>query len=269
MFKVNFIVEAYTAESPEFLQTMIEQSVPAESAMGTSVSAANSSKPLDPIEKEVQNVLDVLPHLDATFVRKLLTRYENTESAIAAVLEGNLPPDLENNTEDEAIPANPIAEEDLAQLVDRVALYDAGDATRVITKQSRTQNVRPRVEKRILDDKRHVRELQNRYTEYGYITDDDYNDEYDDSYDALAESETKSVQKILRNTGALNNVMDNLDDSDDDEDTDAEEGTNDQMSGAGRNSSKDFCENPELIRERWARNRQAKFRVNTSAPTNT
>lgn len=262
---MNFIVEAYTAENAEFLKTIIDQSVLAESSVETCTVVANSSKPVDPIEKEVQNVLDVLPHLDASFVRKLLTRYENTELAIAAVLEGNLPPDLENNVE---IEEKATTEEDLAKIVDQVTLYDAGDATRVIMKNSRTQNVRLRAEKRILDDKRHVHELQNRYTEYGYVTDDDYNDEYDDSYDALAESETKSVQKILRNTGALNNVMDDLDDDSDDDD-EGEDGINDdQRSGETHSNSKDFCENPEVIRERWARNRQAKFKGSAPAPSN-
>lgn len=259
MLKVNFIVDAYTADNTGFLKSTIEQPVPAASSVATTEAAANSSKPIDPIEKEAQKVLDVLPHLDALFVKKLLTRYENTELAIAAVLEGNLPPDLENNVE---IEANPAVEVDITKLVEQVSLYDAGDATRVITKSSRTQNVRPRAEKRILDDKRHVRELQSRYTEYGYVTDDDYNDEYDDSYDALAESEPKSVQKILRNTGALNNVMDEIDDDED------EESDNEQPTGETNNASKDFCENPEVIRERWARNRQAKFRGGSSTASN-
>lgn len=259
MFKVKFLVEAYTVENAEISKTLI-QSTPANSSVVAA--AANSSKPIDLIEKEVQNVLDVLPHLDASFVRKLLTRYENTELAIAAVLEGNLPPDLldlENTIE-----ANATVEEDITKMVDQVSLYDADETTRVITKSSKMQNIRPRAEKRILDDKRHVRELQNRYTEYGYVTDDDYNDEYDDSYDALTESETKSVQKILRNTGALNNVMDDIDDDEDEDDNDQQL----ESSGESRNTSKDFCENPEVIRERWARNRQAKFGGGTSTASN-
>lgn len=250
---MDFIVEAYTSGNV---------AMPVESSEVATEATANSSKPIDPIEKEVQNVLDVLPHLESDLVRKLLTRYENTELAIAAVLEGNLPPDLQTSIEPEA---NPSAEDDLTKLVDQVTLEDS---TRVIIKGSKTQKIRPRAEKRILDDKRHVRELQTRYTEYGYVTDDDYNDEYDDSYDALTESETKSVHKNLRNTGALNIVMDDVDDSDDDE----EEEDNTQQFGASggdsRTASKDFCENPELIRERWARNRQAKYGGGTSTASN-
>lgn len=263
MFKVNFIVEAYTAENAEFAKTIIEQSTPAEHSV--MAASANSSKPIDPIEKEVQNVLDVLPHLDASFVRKLLTRYENTELAIAAVLEGNLPPDLENNIEIEACPST---EDDIRKTLDQISLDDVGGVTRVITKTSKIQTVRMRAEKRILDDKRHVRELQNRYTEYGYVTDDDYNDEYDDSYDALTESETKSVQKILRNTGALNNVMDDIDDSDDDDEEDDDTEQPHDASNGTNNASKNFCENPEVIRERWARNRQAKFGGGPSSASN-
>lgn len=261
MFKVNFIVEAYTAENAAFLKTMIEQSTPAENSV--MAASANSSKPIDPIEKEVQNVLDVLPHLDASFVRKLLTRYENTELAIAAVLEGNLPPDLENSIE---IEANPSTEDDIRKTLDQISLD--GGATRVITKNSKMQTIRMRTEKRILDDKRHVRELQNRYTEYGYVTDDDYNDEYDDSYDALTESETKSVQKMLRNTGALNNVMDDIDDSDDEDEEDDDTEQSLEASNGTNNASKNFCENPEVIRERWARNREAKFRGGPSTASN-
>lgn len=257
MFKVNFIIEAYTADNAEFLKTIMDQSHPSGNSVDPAM--ANSSKPIDPIEKEVQNVLDVLPHLDAVFVRKLLTRYENTELAIAAVLEGNLPPDLENNIEVEPVAA--VA--DVTKIIERIDLGVDDPTTRIITKSSRTQNIRPRAEKRILDDKRHVRELQTRYTEYGYVTDDDYNDEYDDSYDAMTESETKSVHKNLRNTGALNFVMDDVSDGDDDDEDEDQEGG--RPSG-GRDASKDFCENPEAIRDRWARNRQAKFKGSNPGP---
>lgn len=253
MFKVKFLVEAYTVENAEFVKKLI-QSTPANSS--EAAAAPNSSNPIDPIEKEVQNVLDVLPHLDASFVRKLLTRYENTELAIAAVLEGNLPPDLECT----GVEPKSAVDEEITKIVD----HDADGATRVITKNSKMQNIRPRAEKRILDDKRHVRELQSRYTEYGYVTDDDYNDEYDDSYDALTESETKSVQKNLRNTGALNNVMDDIDDDEDEDDNDQQL----ESSSETRNTSKDFCENPEAVRERWARNRQAKWGGGSSTASN-
>lgn len=58
----------------------------------------------------------------------------------------------------------------------------------------------------------------NRYTEYGYVT-DDYNDEYDDSYD--------------------------------DDEEEGEDGHNDdQPPGETCNSSKDFCGNLEVICER-------------------
>lgn len=71
--------------------------------MKTGNAVANSFKPVDATEQEVRYVLDVLLH----FMRKILTRYENTELAIAVVLEGNLPPDLEKNAE---IESNPTAQ---------------------------------------------------------------------------------------------------------------------------------------------------------------
>lgn len=260
MFKVNFILEAYTAENEEFLKTFVEQAEANQVAATASKSVVlavdsqgNSSKPLDPMEREIQKVLDVLPHLESDFVRRLLPRYENTELAIAAVLEGNLPPDLDNTVE----PLNETnqssnAVETITNLMNQI---DCGidETTKITSKAAKMQPIRQRAEKQILNDKSHLKDLRARYQEYDYISDgDEYDDEYDDSYDAMTESETKSVARIMKMTGAINDIVDEIDDSD-------ESDSNEQNGTQARDTSRDFCENPEAVRERWARNRQAKF----------
>lgn len=255
MFKVNFIVEAYTAENEEFLKTFVENMSSRESS--TESTAVAKINPDNPMEKEIQNVLDVLPHLERDFVQKLLSRYESTELAIAAVLEGNLPPDLDANNP--LSPANeepPVTVDQVTKLVNEID-FNIDKNTKIITKSNKTKPLHRKAEKGILDDKRHVQELKSRYEELGYVT-EDYEDEYDDSYDALAESETKSVAKLFKNSPTLNNVLNEIDDVDDESSDDEA----DEDGGEGRDSSRDFCENPEAVRERYAQaraNRASKF----------
>lgn len=254
MFKVNFILEAYTGYSKEFPKTFVEATPQSDAIFQFNENDGACALPIDPIQKEIQNVLDVLPHLESSFVRKLLTRYENTESAISAVLEGNLPPDLDTAVDIqlvEEIESKPSIStiQEVTNLMKQID-FNIDENTKVISKERRIQAIRPKLEKRILDDKSHIKDLQERYVEYGYVT-DDYDDEYDDSYDALTESETKSVTKNLRHSGALDSIMDDVDDDESD--------SNDEEISSGRDTRNDFCENPEAVRERWAQHRQAKY----------
>ncbi|TDG38423.1 hypothetical protein AWZ03_015155 [Drosophila navojoa] len=60
------------------------------------------------LDLEASAVLDVLPDLGMGFIRRVLTRYENSEQAIAAILDENLPPDLTNVDKQEVyIPDDP------------------------------------------------------------------------------------------------------------------------------------------------------------------
>lgn len=240
--KIDFIVKAYvTGTVAPIVKSKAEQPGPSASS-----SSSSSSKVVDHSEIEIQNVLDVLPHLEVTFVRKLLSRYDNTESAIAAVLEGNLPPDLmqtdlnEDKTIEEPSKASSLA----SNPEDR----------EIVNVKLKSQIVRPKAEKRFLDDKSAIKEFHARNIEHGYVDMvDEYDDEYDDSYDAMVESESRT-KSILKKTGAINEIVDEVDDSDDSETDDDATETN-----AQRDRSKDFCENPEAVRDRWARNRDAKY----------
>lgn len=236
--KVNFIEQAFSTGIIPF-DVLSQKNTQLVSTASNSVSNDRT--------EDIQNVLDVLPHLTHDFIRKLLIRYDDTESAIAAVLEGNLPPDLmQIDSQNGENKVHDIAEKHADQIGSELA-------DREIVK-IKTQLVRPKAEKRFLDDKSAIKEFHARNIEHGYVDmPDEYDDEYDDSYDAVVESESKALS-VLKKTGAINVLVDEIDDSDE---TDSNDETNE--TNEGRDRSRDFCENPEVIRERWARNRQAKY----------
>lgn len=159
----------------------------------------------------------------------------------------------------------------------------------VIVKRSKGFPGQARTAAALLDDKRHVQELRSRYREWGLVAEtaaenagNDYDDEYDDSYDALAESERRGgVGRSGPSAAAVRNpnraVRDELfddgeeddeDEEDEDEDAYAEEeqaagggaGPGPSTSGRGAaaptssyyDKSRNFCENPEIARERRA-----------------
>lgn len=255
-FKIEFIKRAYTAENENFLETFVDRietegaSSSGAGSSGSDSTAGECSKTLDPKEKEIQNVLDVLPDLDVAFVRKLLTRYENTELAIAAVLEGNLPPDLDSSIKIESPMDDKNRSVQTEKATTAMKVLNLDENTQITSKHIKSQTIKSKAEKRFLNDKSSIKEFHTRNIEFGYVF-DEYEDEYDDSFDQLM-SGSKTTTKILKNTGAINEMVDEIIESseEDDETTDPSQ---------QRDKSRDFCENPEVIRERWARNREAKY----------
>lgn len=243
--KVDFITRGFASGSvPSTAKTVQKDTT--ESASGSSSSKANGHSAID-----IQSVLDVLPHLTVEFVRKLLTRYDDTESAIAAVLEGNLPPDLMDTNSNTEQTVND--EPEKKKQTEVLQQFNSGSEDReIVNMKLKTQTVRPKAEKRFLDDKSAIKDFHARNIEHGYV-DDDYDDEYDDSYDAVVETESK-VTNVRKKTGAIDVLVDEIDDSEESESDEGAPNTNGQ-----RDKSRDFCENPELARERWARNREAKY----------
>lgn len=262
---MDFIKQAYTAENENFLETFVDRvSTEHEGASGTSSNtntAGECSRPVNAKEKEIQNVLDVLPDLKKEFVSQLLDRYENTEQAIAAILEGNLPPDLnETVVVEDQNPSN----DNKSDVTIAMESLNIAENTEITSKHIKSMAIRPKAEKRFLDDKSQIKEFHERNSLYGYIDENEYDDEYDDSYEALTESESKQVGKrILKNTGAINEIVDEVEDSDS-----SEEEINESVAEGGqqRDRTRDFCENPEAIRERWARNREAKYASSNKRP---
>lgn len=266
MFKIDFIVHAFTSDSiglderfgkTQEIDNVVEPDVAADDNSGGTASSSHDS--------DVQLVLDILPHLERTFVVKLLSRYENAETAIAAILEGNLPPDLDVHNATEASDPTPINEpsceknanlDDVSKLLDNIGI---NEGTTVIIKCDKRRPMRAKNERKVLDDKSTIREWKTRYEAYGYVS-EDYEDEYDDSYDALADSETKSVNQQLKQSGALNVTLDDVDDSESDS-------SEEEPNRGERDPRRDFCENPEVVRERLARMRSNRFPNTHKRPT--
>lgn len=261
--KVEFVVQGYTSGKTLVIKSeknAVAADAGASSSSGaaagtSSASGSSSSKTVAPSEIAIQNVLDVLPHLEVPFVRKLLTRYDNTESAIAAVLEGNLPPDLDETIHLDSPTTEKKVGEPIEQVTEMMANQKLDPIDReIVNIKIKSQIVRPKAEKRFLDDKSAIKEFHARNIEHGYVDmPDEYDDEYDDSYDAVVESESKA-RTVLKNTGAINELVDEVEDSEE-----SESGDDNAAPGEQRDKSRDFCENPEAVRERWARNREAKY----------
>lgn len=272
-FKIDFILQGISNEngnnSNEEINNLNENDIRSDNNENyveeiPSTSTAQSECASRSIENEVKSILDILPHLGDGFIRKLLSRYETAESAISAVLEGNLPPDLAESDQSEVyIPPDPQDKIFLETGVNRLNIYD-GDDYDVLTqdkpkgliKRGKGMPGAPKTMRALLDDKSHVKEFKNYYEQYTMVTEDadEYDDEYDDSYDALAESETKIHAKLKD----IKNVI--VDEIDDDEDDDSDEP--EEENPVSVKSKLDFCENPEIVRARYEQRRQNKMTGN-------
>lgn len=187
--KVDFVLRAYTTGKTESIPKVTPKIIanPSSSSNGELSASGSSAKGFtDRNEIEIQSILDVLPHLEVPFIRKLLTRYENAESAIAAVLEGNLPLDLDETIQIESPSTETKVDIDVEKctvLMENQRL--STDNKEIVNIKMKTQVIRPKAEKRFLDDKSAIKEFHARNIEHGYIDmPDEYDDEYDDSYDA-------------------------------------------------------------------------------------
>lgn len=228
------------------------------------------------MDLEVSAVLDVLPDLGMGFIRRVLTRYENSEQAISAILDDNLPPDLVHMDRQEIyIPADPQDKLQRQTGVRHFNVHD-GDKYDVLTrdnpeciiKQGKGLPGAPRNAEQLLDDKREIKQLKDRYQQYTLVEETphedggEYDDEYDDSYEALNDGQAPP-QSLLRArlqqasaaaASSAYEAQDTLeDDNEEQQSSDEERNTN---TSAKRG---DFCENPELIRARYQQRQQAKY----------
>ncbi|XP_055522359.1 activating signal cointegrator 1 complex subunit 2 [Wyeomyia smithii] len=278
-FKMDFVQNAYCADEAENgLTNGHSDTVPeddesfGEAAGGVleeeiSKVADHSSTELkltaeQQAEVDIQKVLDVLPHLGDGYVRKILSRYDNVEQAIAAVLEGNLPPDLaEADPTEPYIPADKLDTLFLETGIERLNVFDGDefdvlvhDEIKGVMKKGKGMPGQAKNLKEMLDDKSHIREMKDRYQEYTNIC-DEYDDEYDDSFDAMAESESRA--KVRLTPAMRNALVDELEDEDEEDEQETEE----RSSLAMAKKPLDFCENPELVRQRYEEKRQSKFQA--------
>lgn len=243
----------------------------------TTTATIENSRGNRDMDLEVSAVLDVLPDLGMGFIRRVLTRYENSEQAISAILDDNLPPDLVHMDRQEIyIPSDP---QDKLQRQTGVRHYNVhdGDKYDVLTrdnpeciiKQGKGLPGAPRNAEQLLDDKREIKQLKERYQQYTLVEETphedggEYDDEYDDSYEALNDGQAPP-QSLLRarlqqaSAAAASSAYEAQDTLDDDEDQPSsdEEQRNPNAAAGKRN---DFCENPEVIRARYQQRQQAKY----------
>ncbi|XP_037725068.1 activating signal cointegrator 1 complex subunit 2 [Drosophila subpulchrella] len=223
------------------------------------------------IDLEVTAVLDVLPDLGTGFIRRLLTRYENSEQAIAAILDDNLPPDLAQMDRREVfVPPDP---QDKLQRQTGVRHFNVHDGDRYdvltrdqpecIIKQGKGLPGAPRNAEQLLDDKSDMKQLKERYQQYAMVEETplesgEYDDEYDDSYEALNEGQAPPVSLLrARLQGAASNSA--YEAQDQVEDDDEESSNSGSDTETARRNNKDFCENPEVIRARYQQRQMAKY----------
>ncbi|KAI8036013.1 activating signal cointegrator 1 complex subunit 2 [Drosophila gunungcola] len=239
------------------------------SPLPTTTAANGAARDLD---LEVTAVLDVLPDLGRGFIRRLLTRYENSEQAIAAILDDNLPPDLAQMDRQEVyVPPDP---QDKLQRRTGVRHFNVHDGDRYdvltrdqpecIIKQGKGLPGAPRNAEQLLDDKRDLEQLKERYQQYAMVEETplesgEYDDEYDDSYEALNEGQAPPVSLLrARLQGAASNSAYEAQDQVEDDDDEESSGSGSEAETAKRNG-REFCENPEVIRARYQQRQMAKY----------
>ncbi|KAH8356867.1 hypothetical protein KR200_004769 [Drosophila serrata] len=238
----------------------------------STLASPNANGATRDLDLEVAAVLDVLPDLGIGFIRSLLTRYDNSEQAIAAILDDNLPPDLaQMDRQKEYIPPDP---QDKLQRQTGVRHYNVHDGDRYdvltrdqpecVIKQGKGLPGAPRNAEQLLDDKRDLVQLKQRYQEYALVEETplengEYDDEYDDSYEALNEGQAPPIS-LLRSklqATASNSAYEAQDQEDDDDEGESSVSGSD-AEPAKRNAA-DFCENPEVTRARYQQRQLAKY----------
>lgn len=250
------------------------------------------------IQTETGRIIELFPDYGVGYIRKLLAYYDNSsEKVISAILEGcitlffdyfieylilgNLAPDLAGCDQKETyIPPDIPDEVYAATGLERTNIYD-GDEFDVMRIKEFTGVVKirgntiskkePRNLNDLLNDKTHIRAMQDRYQTFGMVNDLDddenenlYDDEYDDSYDVY----TENAPKIKLNTNMRNVLIDEIDEESSSED-EPEQPLYSSNATSNSNASKpqhfqrghtDFCENPEVIRARREQAYQSKQR---------
>lgn len=223
------------------------------------------------IDLEVTAVLEVLPDLGSGFIRRLLIRYDNSEQVIAAILDDNLPPDLAQMDRQEVyIPPDPQDKQQRQTGLRHFNVHD-GDRYDVLTrdqpeciiKQGKGLPGAPRNAEQLLDDKRDLKQLKERYQKYAMVEETtlergEYDDEYDDSYEAQNEGQAPPVSLLRgRLQEAASSSAYNAQDELENDDEESSGGHSDPEPSMRTN--RDFCENPEVIRARYEQRQLSKY----------
>ncbi|XP_052860309.1 activating signal cointegrator 1 complex subunit 2 [Anopheles cruzii] len=191
------------------------------------------------IEKNVDYVLDILPHLSPDYVREVVSRCNNLEQIVIDLLESN----PANNADHISVPLDPLDEFFAQTGIDRLNIYD-GDEFDVmvnssvagVIKKGKGMPGEPKTLNELLDDKSHVNQMRHLYQRFDHISENEDNEE-------MAERESRHVTVVRE----IKNIVDN--------DMDNESEVDDQYSDTEIDTKKpaplSFCLNPEVARKRY------------------
>uniref|UniRef100_A0A182JZX9 CUE domain-containing protein n=1 Tax=Anopheles christyi TaxID=43041 RepID=A0A182JZX9_9DIPT len=267
--KYDFIQKAYAkdVEEPFAVQSMYNR---AQSPINMSLDSegeqarANDdtmSEMERKIEQNVQNIMELLPHLAVEHVRKIVGTYDNVEEAVSVLLEQDQPNPSGSTEAEVQIPNDPLDEFFLRTGIDRINIYDGdefdvmvNDKVKGIIKKGKGMPGQPRTLNELLDDKSHIQQVRHIYRQFDLIAENELDDdEYDDSFEAMTESESRHV-KVAK--GARNVLVDEALDKESSEDENESE---EESSERNRNPAMAFCENPELARKRYEEKLNSKY----------
>lgn len=222
----------------------------------------------------VAQVRDLFPTLGEGFLTECLPYFDSDpEKVINALLEDNLPPHLAEM--DRAMTKR--VQQPLMQMAEPVIVpseaYDAAhDEALEGFEVSRLHRGKKKLAKNanaLLDDKRDLESMRDRFAVLGIVKDEvylgpddvEYDDEYDDTYDENARGEIEPdaleierefvLPRALGGGHVTNRKKYGLDEGEDDDEDEGGE------NGVGQNL--DFARNPEEIRQEAERKRQAKM----------
>jgi len=250
--------------------TTDRQTVMTASGGAASATVANTPSGVE-IDSLVSTVRDLLPYLGEGFVERVLVEYQyKVDSVINALLENNLPPHLAELDQSLAKEERKVsrAPSPVMRSVFDEDEFDVNSRDMVDTSRiHRGKKDKTRDAKKLLDDKRDIVQLKDKFEKLGIVTDEvyykgnyedehGYDDEYDDTYDdtAVGEQEPDAGEELGRafvlpvalGGGKIRQQVIDADSDSDDDESDLKPNGN-------------FVRNPEDLRQDQERRRAEKM----------
>ena len=153
-----------------------------EGAVGGAVEVLEPTDIEEILQKETARIMELFPDFGVGYIRRLLAYYDSSaEKVIAAILEGNLAPGLTACDQNEPYIPPEIPDKVFAATgLERSNVYDGDEFdvmrieefTGVVMKNGRIVSKKvPRNLNDLLNDKSHLKPLQERYLQYSLVND--------------------------------------------------------------------------------------------------
>lgn len=252
-------------ETQKFNQEIIKKSDHEQAALAEASAAPEANL--------IGQVKDLLPDLGDGFVLECLKYFDQSpEKVINALFEENLPPHLLEMDRSKSLEVKPAVVKPQVSTEFRANAFD-GDEFDINTNDnvdvSRIHRGKKRMAKdakALLDDKSDLKDMKDRFSSLGIVTDEiiitpgaymaDYDDEYDDTYDDSAVGQPEPDELTERRPfvlpralggGHVGKVVEEADEEESDDDQD-------------KKKSDNFVRNPEEVRAEAEQRRQSKLR---------